>query len=145
MKTSKNQLYALMALTFTLLLSCSKEKKDQQSPVTTTDRITSTSWELSRIENEGYHNDSLISRKLEFPAAQVDFRSSGLVLATLPGEPTDSAYWFLRNDSLILDEVKHEIILLDDSEFIFRHSETDTLSNGDLSHFHITFNLEKKP
>ena len=138
----KQILILAMALIGTVFTSCEKDEATAEPP-SREEILTEGEWSLDYIETKAFLNDSLMHTETETIGATVRFYKANYVVAKVPGQPVDTSIYVLAGDNFWLDDIQNEILVLDNSSFIFTFSETEQYPEGEVRMQYIT-NLSRK-
>lgn len=143
MKTKKH-IAGILAIALLSLGACKKDDKETSSPpVSKSEILTGSNWNLTHEIQETYLNDSLIHREAESVNARVNFTTDNLVIASIPGEQPDTSVWAFVGDEFFINNMAHQVEEITTEQFIFSYSDTEKSPGGTVEMRSI-FNLKKQ-
>jgi hypothetical protein len=126
----KKQIFIIGIAMLGLLASCEKDEQTSPQPPSSKEILTTGEWLVESIESRTYLNDSLVDVHTEAVGAIARFYDANYVVARIPGEPADTAGYRLQGNSIWIDDIRNDIITLNNEELIFSFMELNQSPKG---------------
>ncbi len=104
--------------------SCAKQKEAEEAQ-TKTELLVTNSWDIYKVHQTVWINDSLVFDESESLNSSANFKSNKTVLISTPGEGSESLSWGLFNNQLVIGPDVYNIETLSSAELIVSKTETE--------------------
>lgn len=126
----KRHIIALTAA-IAVLTSCEKDdKKEIEKPKTKSEILMDRPWDIDYLHTKTTMGGTVIFDETDTIGGTAQFKANKVLVASIPGEGSETSTWEIVGDSLFIDDEGMYIEKLTDKQFIFSTEETGSIPDS---------------
>lgn len=121
-----------LAAAIAVLTSCEKDDKKTQNPApkTKAEILTDREWDIDYFYTKTTMGGAVVYEDTDTINGTALFKANKQLVATTPGEGTETSSWEIVGDSITIDDQTMYIEKLDDKQFIFSTEESSSIPDS---------------